>query len=191
MTPTFSTIAMGIISAVFFIGLTLVSQNVLADSALSVGLLIAFYYGMTGFACVWYFRSDLFKSAHAFFFKGLFPLLGALTLLGAFILSLKANFPASSSSSSLWGMGGIFVIGVGSLLLGVALMFLTRRRSPEFFRGTILNRNTVVQYADGVASIDLLSFPDAPSHEHLIEPPLSVEQLRAAEADARQKRDAD
>jgi hypothetical protein len=29
---------------------------VLADSIAALGLMIAFYYGMTGFACVWYYR---------------------------------------------------------------------------------------------------------------------------------------
>ena len=50
---------MGAVSAAFFVLLTAVSTNVLADSAASVGLLIAFYYGLTGFACVWFFRHSL------------------------------------------------------------------------------------------------------------------------------------
>ena len=41
--------------------LTAVSKNVLADSAASVGLLIAFYYGLTAFACVWFFRRSLLR----------------------------------------------------------------------------------------------------------------------------------
>jgi amino acid transporter len=56
LTPTVSTIAMGAASVAFYVGLTIVSGNVLADSIAALGLLIAFYYGLTGYACVWYFR---------------------------------------------------------------------------------------------------------------------------------------
>ncbi|MGZ5398244.1 MAG: APC family permease, partial [Mycobacterium sp.] len=49
MTPTWSTVGMGIASIAFYVGLTVISGNVLADSIASIGLLIAFYYGMTGF----------------------------------------------------------------------------------------------------------------------------------------------
>src|SRR6202012_19493 len=88
-TPTVATLVMGAVSAVFFVVLTALSQNVLADSAASVGLLIAFYYGLTGFACVWFFRHSLFGSVRDLVCKGLLPLLGGLTLLGAFVLSIK------------------------------------------------------------------------------------------------------
>jgi amino acid transporter len=133
LTPTLATVAMGAISAVFYILLTLASRNVLADSASSVGLLIAFYYGLTGFACVWFFRHDLLTSAHALVVKGILPAIGSLALLAAFILSVKSYWPASSSTSSFAGIGGIFLIGAGSLLIGVALMLLARWRLPAFF----------------------------------------------------------
>ena len=88
MTPTVATVVMGAVSAVFFVVLTLVSQNVLADSAASVGLLIAFYYGLTGFACVWFFRRDLLGSVRSLVLKGILPGLGGLALLAAFIGSI-------------------------------------------------------------------------------------------------------
>ena len=40
--------------------MTLISDNILQDSILSLGLAIAFYYAITGYACVWYFRRELF-----------------------------------------------------------------------------------------------------------------------------------
>jgi amino acid transporter len=134
-TPTFATIAMGVISTVFYVTMTVVSKNVLADSASATGLLIAFYYGMTGFTCVWYFRHEFLHDRRSLVLKGILPLLGALALLGAFILSIKSYLPASSSYSSLFGMGGVFVIGAGSLLIGVVLMLIARWREPAFFRG--------------------------------------------------------
>jgi amino acid transporter len=51
LTPTDSTIWMGVVSIIFYVLLTLTSENILADTIAAVGLLIAFYYGLTGFAC--------------------------------------------------------------------------------------------------------------------------------------------
>jgi amino acid transporter len=132
-TPTVATLVMGAVSALFFVLLTAVSKNVLADSAASVGLLIAFYYGLTGFACVWFFRRDLRTSAHALLVKGVLPLFGGLTLLGAFVLSIKSYWPAASSYSSFHGIGGIFLIGAGSLLTGAMIMLVTSRFIPRYF----------------------------------------------------------
>jgi amino acid transporter len=138
LTPTAATVAMGAVSAVFFVGLTLVSKNVLADSAASVGLLIAFYYGLTGFACVWFFRRDLLGSVRSLVLKGILPGLGGLALLAAFVLSIVSYWPAASSYSSVAGVGGIFLIGAGSLLTGVILMLAARRWLPAFFTSDTL-----------------------------------------------------
>ncbi|HEY1920237.1 MAG TPA: APC family permease [Streptosporangiaceae bacterium] len=132
-TPTVATLAMGAVSVVCFVLLTLTSKNVLADSASSVGLLIAFYYGLTGFACTWFFRRELLSSPRNLVFKGILPAVGGLALLAAFVLSIKSYWPASSSYSSFAGIGGIFLIGAGSLLVGVVLMLLARWRLPAFF----------------------------------------------------------
>jgi amino acid transporter len=132
-TPTAATLVMGVVSALFFILLTSVSSNVLADAAASVGLLIAFYYGLTGFACAWFFRRDLLASARALVVKGVLPLAGGLALLGAFVLSVKSYWPAASSYSSFHGIGGIFLIGAGSLVLGVVVMLVTARFLPRYF----------------------------------------------------------
>src|SRR6187402_600037 len=47
-TPAFSTIVMGVVSIVFYVGLTIISEDFLSDSILSLGLAIAFYYAITG-----------------------------------------------------------------------------------------------------------------------------------------------
>src|SRR6185369_9924328 len=132
-TPTTATLVMGGISAVFFVLLTAASKNVLADSAASVGLLIAFYYGLTGFACVWFFRRSLLGSVRDLVTKGILPMIGGLTLLGAFVLSVKSYWPAASSYSSFHGIGGIFLIGAGSLVVGVIVMVVTARFLPRYF----------------------------------------------------------
>jgi amino acid transporter len=49
-TPVWGTAIYGVLSIVWYVGLTLLSQNVLADSIAALGLTIAFYYGINGFA---------------------------------------------------------------------------------------------------------------------------------------------
>ena len=64
--------------------LTFLSENALADSVASLGLAVAFYYGITAYACVWYFRAT-FSLGPNLFFRGIFPLLGALAMTWAFV----------------------------------------------------------------------------------------------------------
>ena len=87
MTPAFGTIVMGLAALFFYLLLTFLSENALADSVASLGLAVAFYYGVTAFACVWYFRRTLFTSTRNLFFRGIFPLLGGLAMAWAFIFS--------------------------------------------------------------------------------------------------------
>ena len=50
--------------------------------------MICFYYGLTAFACMWYFRKELFDDLCSIVFKLIFPLLGGLGLLAVFVVSL-------------------------------------------------------------------------------------------------------
>jgi amino acid transporter len=142
LSPSVSTVAMGLASIVFYVGLTLISGNVLGDSITSIGLLIAFYYGLTGFACAWYFRHELTRSAKDLLLKGVLPLLGGIILLGAFLRSAKDMFASDYGDTSFHGVGGVFLLGVGALVLGVLLMIITELVMPAFFRGRTLTRYT-------------------------------------------------
>ena len=145
-TPAFSTFVMGVVSIVFYVGMTIISEDFLSDTILSLGLAIAFYYAITGFSCVWYFRRELFSSAHNVVFKLVFPLVGALSLTAAFVFSAIDMFDPDYGYTVIWGVGGVFVVGIGSLALGVVLMalwFLFPRSKP-FFRGETLNRETPI-----------------------------------------------
>ncbi|HQC78597.1 MAG TPA: APC family permease, partial [Mycobacterium sp.] len=88
LTPTTSTIAMGAVSILFYLLFTLVSPNLLTALIGSVGLMIAFYYGLTGFACVWFYRKDLTKSGRDLLMRGVVPLLGAVILTAVFVYGL-------------------------------------------------------------------------------------------------------
>ena len=133
LTPSTSTIWMGVLSIAWYVGLTLVSEDILFDSIAALGLMIAFYYGLTGFACPIYYRHHLGKSVKNFLFIGLVPTIGALILTWAFFRSAHDLY--STSENGTWlGVGQAFIIGIGFLALGVVLMFIYQRIAPEFFR---------------------------------------------------------
>jgi hypothetical protein len=108
---------------------------VLSDSLSALGLMIAFYYGLTGLACVIYFRRELFKSLRNFFYVGLLPFIGFLSLGYIFVRSAKDLSAADyGDSGAVLGIGVPFVIGIGGLLLGVILMIFYNGLRPEFFQ---------------------------------------------------------
>ena len=146
LTPAFSTIVMGVVATVFYVGLTIISEDFLSDTILSLGLAIAFYYAITGFACVWFFRRSLFDSARKVVFRLVFPLLGALSLSAAFVFSAIDMFNPDYGYTVLFGVGGVFVIGIGSLAVGVVLMIVWSffPGSKPFFRGETLNETSAV-----------------------------------------------
>ncbi|MGA4538591.1 APC family permease [Uniformispora flossi] len=148
-TPGFATVTAGVVTGVFYTVMTLVSTSVLEDTIAALGLMICFYYALTAFSSVRYFRHDLRRSVRDFFIKGAMPLIGGLMLSAIFVKTLvDAWNPDYGSGSSVFGIGSVFVIGVGVLLLGVIFMEVTARRSPRFFRGEVLKVDTPVLVPD-------------------------------------------
>lgn len=143
LVPSTATFVAGAATAVFYIGMTLISENVLLDTIYALGLMICFYYGLTAYACVWYFRHELRRTARDLVFKGVLPLLGALMLTAVFVqTAIDTLDPAYGSGSSVFGLGSVFVIGIGLLAAGVVFILVWRARHPEFFRGETLRTDT-------------------------------------------------
>lgn len=136
-TPTTSTVAMGVASVAFYVGLVIVSGNVLADSIAALGLLIAFYYALTGFACVWQFRREM-KTLHHLWVRGVLPLVGALILTACFLKSARDMYASDYGNTSFHGVGGVFLLGIGSLALGVLVMFACEAALPAYFKAGAL-----------------------------------------------------
>jgi amino acid transporter len=136
LTPGPATIWMGVLSIVWYVGLKIISENILYDAIAALGLMIAFYYGLTGYACVVYYRRELRKSVKNFFFIGICPLVGAVILTWAMVKSIiDLADPANSTSGESWfGFGPPLVIAGVMMAIGVVLMILQRIREPEFFR---------------------------------------------------------
>jgi amino acid transporter len=151
-TPTWSTIGMGLASIAFYALLTKISGNVLSDSIDSLGLAIAFYYGLTGFACAWHFGRFAFRPRRGrrprvLWLRFVLPLLGALILFAFFIYGAYQFWNPAYGYTQWdmpfpphWHIGGVFLTGVGSLVLGIPLMYIYRALRPAYFRGEVVRK---------------------------------------------------
>ncbi|TAP28246.1 MULTISPECIES: APC family permease [Micrococcaceae] len=136
MSPSVATFVTAAAAAVFYVVTRLVSENALWDTITALGLMICFYYGLTALACVWYFRAELFSSARNVIFKFLAPLIGGVVLLVLFFATaFESMDPDYGSGSNIGGVGMVFILGVGVLLLGVVVMIYMRITQPSFFKG--------------------------------------------------------
>src|SRR5262245_8820635 len=136
LTPHVSTILMGTLSVVWYVGLTIVSEDILFDSLAALGLMISFYIGITGFACTVYYRRELLRSIKNFFFIGVGPTVGGAILFYLLVKNgIELADPANSESGNSWlGLGPPLVIAVFFLILGVVLMCVQWNKVPSFFR---------------------------------------------------------
>ena len=120
----------------------------LNDMILALGLQIAFYYGLTGLASAWYFRRDTHRAADLWS-KIILPLLGGIILLtGGVWSAVQFWSPAPAEGGvTIWGVSGKFILGVGSIALGIPLMIWWNLRRPgrEYFSGrTMASADEVV-----------------------------------------------
>ncbi len=148
LTPTNSTIGMGAVSIIFYLIFTLISTNLLTALIGSVGLMIAFYYGLTGFACAWVYRHNLTSSFRNMMMQGIIPILGGIILLVAFGYAVY-NFAQPSylqgvdgKNVTIFGLGAEAVVGIGALLIGVVLMFIWQAFDNDFFKEHTLPRKS-------------------------------------------------
>jgi len=152
LTPTVSTVIMGVTSILVYIGLNFSSNGigVIGDAVIAIGLYIAFYYGLTGFACAWYYRRNLTSSARNLWMQGILPVTGGLILyfLGGWSLWLDYDVATQNDYTTWtvpgahWQIGGAFVIAAVAALVGVIGYFYCRIKDPAFFRKETLTRAT-------------------------------------------------
>jgi amino acid transporter len=136
-TPHVSTIVIGIVATVWYVVVSALSENFLFDTLTALALMIAFYYALSGIACLIMYRRQLLRSPRNFLLIGLAPLIGAV-ILGYLWIKATIDYAdpeASYTGSSLFGIGLPTVVGVGFLLLGVVLMLLWRAGGHERYFG--------------------------------------------------------
>ncbi len=124
-TPWFGTIITSLLALVVII-LSVTwdafNTNVFGNLILDIGVLVAFYYGVTGLASAWAFRKVIFSSVQLFLFAGLLPLAGGLFL---FYIGYKVVADDFDSSKPI----------LVSMAAGLVLMVLAAITSrSNFFR---------------------------------------------------------
>ncbi|MEA5464931.1 hypothetical protein [Leptothoe sp. PORK10 BA2] len=88
----------------------------------SIGVMVSFYYGMTGLACAYYYRKVLFTDRKTLFMKGIWPVGSAI-----FLLILAAlQIPSLGWSVSLFTLGAI---AIGCL----PMVYFRRKYSSSFY----------------------------------------------------------
>jgi amino acid transporter len=152
LSPTVSTIVMGVISAIVYIAFNYSSNGigVIADAVIAIGLYIAFYYGLTGLTCAWYYRKNLTSSARNLWMQGILPATGGLILffLGGWSLWLDYDVATENDYTMWtvpgihWQIGGAFVIAAGSAIVGLLAFSYCRFVNPAFFKRQTLTRAT-------------------------------------------------
>lgn len=102
------------------------------------------------------------------------PLLGGIMLLGAFIIAAKLYSQSDYGETTLFGIGGVFLLGVGSLVLGVVLMEIYARIRPDYFAGRTLTRGQAeLVLAPGAGVVPHVGLPDSGKMPTVISPDLS------------------
>jgi hypothetical protein len=136
-----------VVSIALYIPLNFISHgNPIADAVTAIGLYIAFYYGLTAFSCVWYYRATLTSSARNLWMRGILPGLGGLIMYAAGFYSLQSDWVASNSYTTWmvpglhWRIGGTFIIAALSALAGLLGFVFMRVTAPAYFRRETLNR---------------------------------------------------
>jgi amino acid transporter len=135
-TPDVSTWWVGGIASVWFVAVSLLSENALFDTITALSLLIAFYYALTGIACAVYNRRRLTQSVSAFFLIGVGPLIGSALLIWLLGLSIRdLADPENSYTGAAWlGVGPPLLIGIGIFVVGLVLMFVWRAKDGRYWQ---------------------------------------------------------
>ena len=160
LTPTVSTLAMGGVSIVLYVVMNSLSSgnSVIVDSVSSLGVMIAFYYGLTGFSCTWYYRKSLRESTRSLWVRGIIPLVGGLILWFCMFWSFwyywqpVNSYTTFTIPSTHRVIGGVFILDIGALILGVVLMLVYAQIRPAYFRGEVLNRDTPTRVPEDIGT---------------------------------------
>jgi len=76
------------------------------------------------------------------FFMFLFPLVGGVILGVLFVSTLVDSMdPEYGSGSNVFGVGLVFVLGMGVILIGIGIMIWQAVTRPAFFRGETLSKD--------------------------------------------------
>ncbi|HYI38000.1 MAG TPA: APC family permease [Thermoleophilaceae bacterium] len=157
-TPDVATYIVGGVALVWYMFFNLTSQNFLFDSLTALAIVIAFYYSLTGFACVIYHRRELTKSAKNFLFMGVAPFTGASILAALFVKAIweYRKVDDSYSGQAIAGVAIPAVLGVGLILVGIVLMLVWRVMGHDDYFGRkpeVVDPDVAAGRKQGVAAV--------------------------------------
>jgi amino acid transporter len=137
LSPGFSTLFIGGLSGVVYVLFSIFSHNnLLGDAFTSLSITIAFYYGITGYACVVYYRKQLFDSFKNFMLLGVVPLAGGIFLTYIMIKAIVTYSAASAnySTATVFGIGSSIAIALITIVIGLVLSLVMWLYKPAFFK---------------------------------------------------------
>lgn len=138
-TPRFTTWFIGFTTLAVFVGLSFVSERIVADTVYSVAIAIITYYSIVAISSIAYFWGTAWDSWRTALGQVILPAIAVLILIPAGLIEAHHMLdPEYGSGGSVAGVGAVFIIGVLSMVLGVVLMVLWNLKAPEFFRGETL-----------------------------------------------------
>jgi amino acid transporter len=136
-TPAIGTIIMGVISAAIALGSLALGSSlgaVVTAGVTSIGLLVAFYYGLVGISCAVYYRRAFSGNPMGMLLAGVIPVLSALVLFGLAGYLIYQDW-TSSDTFAFDATNGKFnvLVPLAILLAGVpALAYVVLARHPDY-----------------------------------------------------------
>jgi len=137
-TPWVSLTVLATIAATWYVGVSLISENAMLDTLSSLGILVAFYYALTGISCVVYYRRHVTQSVKGFLMVGVGPIVGSAGLVFMLVAAVQSLWdPANSASGSAWvGLSPPLAIAAVMFGLGLLVLLIRRIKAPAFFTAT-------------------------------------------------------
>ncbi|MFG2114557.1 APC family permease [Streptomyces sp. NPDC048718] len=137
-TPWVAIVTVGVVALGMFAAATAAGSvtEALQTGVSAIGLQIALYYALAGFAAVVAYRKLVLTSVREFVLGAAWPLLGSAFMLWVFFQSLGEL------------SGAALVIGLGGLAAGVPLMLLYWRKGSSYYRPARLDAVDVLAAAE-------------------------------------------
>ena len=143
-TPNVSTWTMGLLSAALYVAMDLFGGGgMVLDAVAACGVAIGFYYGLTALASARLYSGSRLRAEHARaggidFRRVVLPSIGGVLLLAASAWTAIASFDPDFGEG-VWRIpglgvevGAVFSLGVGGMVLGLPLLWWSRRMLPAF-----------------------------------------------------------
>ncbi|MFZ4511505.1 MAG: APC family permease [Candidatus Nanopelagicales bacterium] len=146
-TPYVSLLVLAVIAAGWYVFVSSISDTAMLDTLSSLGILIAFYYSLTGIACVVYYRRHVRQSVKGFLMVGVGPILGSAGLVFMLVAAVHSLWdPANSAGGAAWvGLSPPLVIAAAMFGLGVIVLVIRRFTAPAFFTSTPPERADILK----------------------------------------------